>query len=73
MKAPFIPTTIAFGALAAPIHRQVRGKAAPYFRLQLCADAVTLLKVQGFLPDQVAHTIRRRLLREVLSVWRASR
>lgn len=63
---------IVFGAMAPPIIDQLREQGAhvlpPYAdRWQRFSDAITLLSVQGLLPEKAVHEARKRLVRRIKS------
>ena len=59
--------TISFGALAAPLWRQLKiSNGHPKMRvIQRQADSITLLAVHGTLSASEAHRARKRLMQDI--------
>jgi hypothetical protein len=66
---------IHFGALAAPLSKQLQGcglSVTILKRFEKDALAITRLHVMGLIPESVACTARKRLLKRIEKAWRGN-
>ena len=60
---------IIFGALCNPFHEQTGMLKHEVEVEQKCADAITLLAVQGVLPDSQIHLARKRVMNSLMKKY----
>ena len=60
---------IIFGALCKPLHEQMGMLKHEVEVEQKCADAITLLAVQGVLPDSQIHKARKRVMNSLMKKY----
>lgn len=65
--------SLVFGALVEPIGSQLKAQGFPVNRararaFQDIADAITLLKVHGYVPDSAGARMRKKLLAKIVEV-----
>ena len=60
---------IIFGALCDPLHEQTGMLKHEVEVEQKCADAITLLAVQGVLPDSQIHQARKRVMNSLMKKY----